>query len=132
MSGSSAGHRFLVRDGVTAEVHARKFSTLDLRAFDAFTLIVNKSASERWPSVIEGASARLLKALKTYIAVLGAGCRAAGLREGREVGWELHLEEGGGALIRPDQHILETSREVPTAEEVLNALAEQLGLVRWE
>ena len=123
MSGSSAGHRF-----TPAEIRAREFSTLDLCAFDAFTLIVDKSVSERWQSVIEGAAARLPKALKTNIAVLGEDFELlAGGKAGEWVG-ELHLEEGGGALIRPDQHILGTWRGVPTAGEVFNTLAEHLGL----
>jgi hypothetical protein len=117
-----------VTEFTPAEVHAREFSTLDLCAFDAFTLIVDKSASERWQSVIEGAAARLPRALKTNIAVLGEDFEMlAGGKAGEWVG-ELHLEEGRGALIRPDQHILERWREVPTAGEVFNTLAEHLGL----
>jgi hypothetical protein len=101
---------------------------LDLCAFDTFTLIVDKSASERWQSVIEGAAARPPKVLKTNIAVLGEhfGLLACGKAE--EWVGELRLEEGGGTLIRPDQHVLETWREVPTAEEVFNTLAEHLSL----
>jgi hypothetical protein len=129
MSGSSAAiDSSYVTEFTPAEVRAREFSTLDLCAIDAFTLIVDKSTSERWQSVIEGAAARLPKALKTNIAVLGEDFEMlAGGKAEERVG-ELHLEAGGGALIRPDQHILETWREVPTAGEVFNTLAEHLGL----
>lgn len=41
---------------------------------------------------------------------------------------KLHLKEGGGVLVRPDQHILETRMAETTSEDVHETLAGHLGL----
>lgn len=117
-----------VAEFTPTEIQARQFSTLDLCAFDAFTLIIDKSASGRWQAVIEGAAPRLPRALRINIVILGKDFELMACRRAAEWVEKLHLDEGGGALVRPDQHILETWRGIATTEEVFATLAEHSGL----
>lgn len=66
--------------------------------------------------------------LKINTVVLGGDFEPLSCRRAEEWVEEMYLKEGGGVLLRPDQHILETWREIPAAEEIFNALAEHLGL----
>lgn len=132
VSGSSAGHRFLVRDGVHSSRGARPGDSrcsIYVVPLILSRALSTRARSEHWHSVIEEAA--LLgcrKALKTDIAVLEENFELLAYGKAEEWVRELQLDEGGGSLIRPDQHILETWREVPTAGEVFNTLAEHLGL----
>jgi hypothetical protein len=60
-----------VTEFTPAEVRDRGFSTLDQCAFDAFTLIVDKTAADRWRAAVQGAAAQLPEELKINVAVLG-------------------------------------------------------------
>ncbi len=116
-----------VTEFTLAEVRDRQFSTLDLCTFDAFTLIVGKTAARRWQAGIEGAAARLPKALKINVAVWGEAFELLACRRAEEWAEELHLKERGGVLVRPDQHILKTWTDVAPAEDFFATLAEHLG-----
>jgi hypothetical protein len=117
-----------VTEFTPAKVRDWGFSTLDLCAFGAFTLIVDKMAAERCRAVVQGAVAWLPEALKINIAVLGQDFELLSSRRAEEWVEELHLKEGCGVLVRPDQHILETWMAETTSEDVRETLADHLGL----
>jgi hypothetical protein len=117
-----------VTEFTPAEVRGQGFSTLDLCAFDAFTLIADKTAAERWRVVVRGAAARLPEALKIDVAVLGQDFELLASRRAEEWVEKLHLKEGGRVLVRPDQLILETWMAETTSGDVRETLADHLGL----
>lgn len=85
-------------------------------------------AAEHWRAVVEGAAARLPKALKINIAVLREDFELLDCRRAKEWVEKLYLKEWGKVLVIPDQHILETWTGIATVEEVFATLVEHLGL----
>jgi hypothetical protein len=85
-----------VTEFTPAEVRDRGFSTLNLCAFGAFALIVDKAAAERWRVAVQGAAARLPEALKINVAVLGQDFELLASRRAEEWVEKLHLKERGG------------------------------------
>jgi hypothetical protein len=81
---------------------AWEFSTLDLCAFDAFTLIAHRSAAERWQELARHVAAGLPGSLKINVAVLEDDFELLAGREADEWVEGLHPKDGGGLLIRPD------------------------------
>ncbi|PMD39449.1 3-propionate hydroxylase [Hyaloscypha variabilis F] len=108
----------------------KRFSTLDLCAFDAFTLICSTSHVAYWSNV--------LSAIPSYLPKLGTGFKinSAILGEDFEIvegarrnEWimGLQLAHGAAVLVRPDQHILNCYMAETKAQEVADELAAYLG-----
>ena len=114
------------------EVKAKEYSTLDLCAFDGFTLIFDKSSSVRWVKVIESVYKRLpeiaAKALKINPAILGVDFVLVPGARSEEWVKGLQLRLGASVLVRPDQHILNTFGSYITEVQVAEELIEHLGL----
>jgi hypothetical protein len=84
-----------------------------------FTVIVDNIAAGRWQELIKCVVAWLPETLKINVPVLGEDFGLLAGRKAEEWVEELHLKEGGGALIRSDQHILKGGKVVATTEVVL-------------
>lgn len=91
------------------DIEQRRYSTLDLCDFDKFTLIGNLEV----PGV------------KTC--TLGKDFEVIG-SAGKEWLKGTGLNDGGGLLIRPDQHILMVLEKDTTAEDVELRLRQHLGI----
>ena len=91
------------------QVEQRRYSTLDLCDFDKFTLIGNLEV----PGV------------KTCHLEKDFEVRGSAGQEWLE-GAGLH--DGGGLLIRPDQHILMVLKKDTTVEDVESCLIQHLGI----
>ncbi|OJJ48746.1 hypothetical protein ASPZODRAFT_158388 [Penicilliopsis zonata CBS 506.65] len=121
-----------VTDLSPAEVRAKQFSTLDLCAFDAFTLFVDARSAALWEHRLRDVRQRLppsvAASLKLRIAVCGVDFE---LHPGHNsTAWLqlMKLSDGQGTLVRPDQHILMCFDSQSRPEEVLDALQGHLDL----
>jgi hypothetical protein len=86
----------------------KQYSTLDLCAFDAFTLIFSSKFSAHWEGVIKGVKEGLGKGreVKINCAVMGRDFDLVKGARGKEWVMGLQLNDGAAVLVRPDQHIL--------------------------
>ncbi|OBT95954.1 hypothetical protein VE01_06026 [Pseudogymnoascus verrucosus] len=110
------------------DVRRKEFSTLDLCALDAFTLIVDSKSLFRWTQVIDGVLAQLPSTLRINVLALGKDFHLVPSAQGEEWVEALQLEDGSTVLIRPDQHILRTFKGETTTQLVLSSLKECLGV----
>jgi hypothetical protein len=108
------------------EIARRRFTTLDLCAPDSFTFILG--SLESWDERIRQVRSRYAQSgPKVAVYALGAdfelvpGPRADAWIDGAG------LRNGGGLLVRPDQHILRQLQSETSAEEVLSSLESHLG-----
>jgi len=108
-------------------MYARRFSTLDLCAFDAFTLIVGSrdAWTERFDALKETMANWNLK-LCLYAGDSDFDFVSRSHRELFESGAQ--LSTGGGLLVRPDQHILAMLTKCSSVKDMKSALREHLGL----
>lgn len=103
----------------------KQFSTLDLCAFDAFTLILgptDNTLAEHLRASFDG------YALKINAVYLNKDFEVIDGIEGKKWIDEFGLESGSGVLVRPDQHILRTVHKDTALDEVVETLADHLGL----
>jgi hypothetical protein len=84
----------------------KQFSTLDLCAFDRFTLICSSKFSLHWLPLLYQLQLHLPKRLKIASAILGRDFELVPGARKNEWIMGLQLEHGGAVLVRPDQHIL--------------------------
>ncbi|KAK0928300.1 hypothetical protein LTR29_017410 [Friedmanniomyces endolithicus] len=109
------------------EVQARKYSTLDLCAFDGFTIIVG--CRQSWLKRFRALTAAM-KPTGLKLALHAADCDFDFvLPDGRllfDIG--VGLDTGSGLLLRPDQHILTILSPDISAEALKAELCEHLGL----
>lgn len=110
------------------DVRRKEFSTLDLCALDAFTLIVDSKSLLLWSQVVDAVMAQLPSTLRINLLALGKDFHLVPGAQGEEWVGALQLEDGSAVLIRPDQHILRTFKGEPTAQLVLCSLKECLGV----
>ncbi|GKZ33932.1 hypothetical protein AbraIFM66950_004023 [Aspergillus brasiliensis] len=90
------------------ELKLKQFSTLDLCAFDAFTLIVDMTSADHWGMILEEVKRQLpgkCSGLKIEMMARGANFD---LQPGGGEKWMAltRLAEGQAILVRPDQHVL--------------------------
>ncbi|PYI03079.1 hypothetical protein BO78DRAFT_375874 [Aspergillus sclerotiicarbonarius CBS 121057] len=111
------------------ELQLKQFSTLDLCAFDGFTLIVDVESAEHWGRILEevkrqvpGKCAGLKIAMVTHGGTFdlqpGGGGRWMALTR---------LAEGHAILVRPDQHVLARFEYPGEASGVLGELRTHLA-----
>lgn len=110
------------------DVRRKEFSTLDLCALDAFTLIIDNKSLLRWTQVVGEVLAQLPSTLKINVLALGKDIDLVPGAQGERWVEALQLEDGSAVLIRPDQHILQTFKGEPTTQLVLGSLKECLGV----
>jgi hypothetical protein len=122
----------------SSAVEQKRFSTLDLCAFDAFTLLFSSESAAHWNGVLEGVreglglagpkGAAAAKKLNINTAVLGTDFELVKGKRADEWVVGLQLGHGGAVLVRPDQHILGCYGGGVGTEEVLKGVKEHLGL----
>ena len=115
-----------------SELRCKQFSTLDLCAFDAFTLVFSSTFTTHWSNVLSELQHFLPKSarstLKINAAVLGEDFELVGGARRKEWIVGLQLEHGAAVLVRPDQHILNCYGVETKVEEVTKGLIAHLGL----
>jgi len=115
-----------------SELRCKQFSTLDLCAFDAFTLVFSSTFTTHWSNVLSELQHFLPKSarstLKINAAVLGEDFELVGGARRKEWIVGLQLEHGAAVLVRPDQHILNCYGVETKVEEVAKGLIAHLGL----
>lgn len=113
------------------DVKARQHSTLDLCAPDAFTLIVdgtNAGNLERWRGLAEQIKAYAWqKGIPINFRYSGVDFQVLPGAQGDAWGQGFGLVEGGGVLVRPDQHILMVLGQDSSVLEVRRGLEAHLG-----
>ncbi|GKZ76670.1 hypothetical protein AnigIFM56816_007955 [Aspergillus niger] len=97
-----------VSEFLPEELNLKQFSTLDLCAFDAFTLIVDIRSADHWGKILEEVKRQLpgkCDGLKIEMMTRGANFD---LQPGGGDKWMAltRLAEGQAILVRPDQHVL--------------------------
>jgi FAD binding domain len=115
-----------------SDIQARQHSTLDLCAPDAFTLIVdgaNSSNLERWKALAEQLKAYAWqKGIPINFRYSGVDFEVLPGAQGDAWAKGFGLEEGGGVLVRPDQHVLMVLGKDNSFQEVRRGLEAHLGL----
>ncbi|KUJ14152.1 3-propionate hydroxylase [Mollisia scopiformis] len=112
-----------------ADVLAQKqYSTLDLCAFDAFTIFYSSASEAHWEEVLAQLRLSFPKSLKINAAVLGKDFELVPGARKHEWVMGLQLNHGAGVLVRPDQHILNCYGKETSVEEVIKGLRSHLGL----
>ncbi|PYH97501.1 3-propionate hydroxylase [Aspergillus ellipticus CBS 707.79] len=111
------------------EVQLKQFSTLDLCAFDAFTLLVDVESAAHWSGVLEEVKQQVpgkCAGLKINLVTRGGDFD---LHPGRGADWMVLMGLAGGhaTLVRPDQHILARFEGPGKSGEVLKVLKEHLA-----
>lgn len=109
-----------------AEKGLRRFTTLDLCAADAFTLIVG--SLDQWRARLDKVRASYQRS-QVQIAAYSLGIDFNLAQGARGDSWlrQSGLASGGGLLVRPDQHILKPLTAESSAEDILESLKLHLG-----
>lgn len=110
----------------------KRFSTLDICAFDAFTLIFSSTFTTQWSNVLSELRSHLPKSagggLKINASILGEDFElVAGARRNEWI-IGLQLEHGAAVLVKPDQHMLNCYGVDTKVDEVAKGLTAHLGL----
>lgn len=116
-----------VREFHQEAVDARRFSTLDLCSFDGFTFLVGKR--EEWTERLSKlANTKTGSKLKLRLFVVGEDFDFVEDHHRQLFEENAGLENGGGLLVRPDQHILTRLTADVSVEELEALLKKELGL----
>ena len=110
----------------STEMALRRFTTLDLCAPDAFTFIVG--STDVWAERIQQVNS-LCERTGPKIAACAIGTDFDLIPGTRGNAWieGTGLRDGGGLLVRPDQHIQMRLEATTSAEEILSSLRRHLG-----
>lgn len=106
----------------------KQYSTLDLCAFDAFTLIFSSASTSHWEEALTQLRSSLPTPLQINAAVLGRDFELVPGARKNEWVMGLQLNHGAAVLVRPDQHILNCYGKETNIEEVIKGLKGHLGL----
>lgn len=116
----------------TATLEKKRYSTLDLCAHDAFTLMFSSEFATHWTDILAALPKRLPKravpSLKINAAALGRDFELAPGARGDEWLMGMQLDHGAAVLVRPDQHILSCHVKGAGVDEVSQRLVDFLGL----
>lgn len=117
-----------VKEFTTDDITARRYSTLDLCAVGAFTFILHAVAQDVWRERVEYLRDQYHKwglELNAYFLTMDFDV----VPSERTKSWvkDAGLAQGGGLLVRPDQHILIPLRETTGAADILSAMKGHLG-----
>ncbi len=112
----------------SSDIAVRKYSTLDLCAVGAFTIILHATHQDAWRSRLEMLRDHYHDSgleLNVYLFKVDfdviSGARGQSWLEGAR------LNEGGGLLVRPDQHILLPLEAMTQANEMVSVIEAHLG-----
>lgn len=115
------------------EREERQYSSLDLCQPDAFTLIINSNPAQL-PRAAEVAQTLKKKAnglvsIPLRIAILGVDFEVAFPHKAAEWLGQLNVNDGqgGGVLVRPDQHILAVLEDETSAQDIVEYLNQAAG-----
>jgi hypothetical protein len=101
---------------------------LDLCAVGAFTLIINSTDLTQWAETISALRERYSETgLRLDVCSLGIDFDVIDGEKGRAWVAGAGLDEGGGLLVRPDQHILLPLKKGMEREEILDVMQKHLG-----
>lgn len=116
-----------VQEWSVLDASLRQWSTLDLCAFDCFTLIVG--SRPRWTERMQHLKASL-PAQKPQIKLWAADTDFEFVFPEQLVLFEdgSKLGLGGGLLVRPDQHIMMVLQDETTVDDIVEALRQHLGI----
>lgn len=117
-----------VKEFSPADVEARQYSTLDLCAFDSFTLLVGGGGSawaERFAAAREAVGGSVIK---MCLRVAGEDFDFVDPKYAELFAAEAGLDAGGGLLVRPDQHLLRVVSSGDEGEDIAGAVLGYLGL----
>ncbi|KAH8595335.1 FAD binding domain-containing protein [Bisporella sp. PMI_857] len=120
-----------VEELTLGEVQSKRYSTLDLCSYDAFTFITDSSSASQWSEKLQSLKGFLSETARTLkINHLAMSIDFDLVPGGRAAEWVkgLQLLEGAAVLIRPDQHILGNFEAATTVNVVFDCLAQHLGL----
>ncbi|OJK02205.1 hypothetical protein ASPACDRAFT_1854192 [Aspergillus aculeatus ATCC 16872] len=110
------------------EVERKRFSVLDLCAFDAFTLFVDGECAVAWRGVLEEATAMFPPGLRIDLVARGRDFDLQPGEAGEKWLELMQLVQGRAVLVRPDQHILTVFRGSPDdSMEVVEVLRKYLA-----
>ena len=117
-----------VRELSASDIAIRKYSTLDLCAVGAFTLIINSTNLTQWAETISALRERYGgSGLRLDVCSLDADFDVTDGEKGRAWVVGAGLDDGGGLLVRPDQHILLPLKKGMEREEILDVMQKHLG-----
>jgi hypothetical protein len=112
------------------DLDTRRWSILDLCAPDAFTIITGSSdkntPESHEPRILQVQDHLQTEGLRIDVWTAGRSFNFVGAHVG--FAREVQLDNGGGLIVRPDQHILMTFDRATTASEMISALQEHLGV----
>lgn len=116
-----------VREWSAKDIQARRYSILDLCRFDSFTLIVGwKQAWSSRFADLKGVMAKCGVRLELKAADVDFGFVFT--EQQRLFEENVRLGEGGGLLVRPDQHIMLKLSADTSVEEMSTVLRDHIGL----
>jgi hypothetical protein len=102
----------------------RKFSILDLCAFDSLTIIIGPDST--WDEKAAGATDVLEKrGMKCCIVKLGRDFEV--LKDRKNWVHKMGLEDGKAVVVRPDQHILFLAETEYKAKDIIDRVLEFFG-----
>lgn len=113
----------------SSDISSRRYSTLDLCASNAFTFILGGSPHSAWQERIQQVQSHYKETgCKFNTHRLGVDFDLVSNEEhGRAWEEKTGISQGGGLLVRPDQHILMALVSGTSTAEILLALEEHLG-----
>ena len=116
-----------VQEFSEGEINARKFSTLDLCGFDAFTLIAGSRTV--WTPRVEALQIATSRwSLLLRLAALGSDFDFVSWEHADLFEAGTKMNKGSGLLVRPDQHLLLLVCRETSVRELEMALRDHLGL----
>ncbi|KAB8207004.1 FAD binding domain-containing protein [Aspergillus parasiticus] len=113
------------------EVEMKRYSTLDLCTFDAFTLIADRGTALHWKRTLkemcECLPAGISNKLKIRLVIRGSDFDLQPGKNGEDWVQLTKLYDGNAILVRPDQHILECFKFPAGHSGLLKVLREHLA-----
>lgn len=108
------------------DIVRRQFSTLDLAGFDTFTLIVGPDSA--WEDKFTRVQELLERVgVRVQLWVLNKDFLIVDQRQATLFENQGEFEDGGGLIVRPDQHILGLLSKSTTAHEMASLVLGHLG-----
>lgn len=117
-----------VPEFTVSDITARRYSTLDLCAVGAFTLLLHSADQGVWRERIDILRHQYdSSGLEINVYLLTVDFDVVSNARGQSWVEDARLGEGGGLLVRPDQHILLPLIASTEAAEILSVMKAHLG-----
>lgn len=109
------------------EIESRQYSTLDLCAFDSFTLLVG--SRPQWDERFRMLNTSLRSlGVKTCLRVAGEDYEFADKKGADMFATKANFISGGGLLVRPDQHLLRVLQPDDEVKSLHHSVLAHLGM----